>query len=75
VPEQAIVPQQSFQYVFVVNGQQMVEKREVQTGRRRPGQVEVLDGLAEGELVVSEGTQKARPGSKVQILRQREVAQ
>lgn len=67
VPEQALVPEQSRQYVFVVGPDERVEKREVETGRRRPGQVEVLSGLAEGELVVAEGTQKARPGQPVQV--------
>jgi len=67
VPEQAIVPEQSRQFVFVVGPGDVVERREVRTGRRRPGQVEVISGLAEGELVVAEGTQKVRPGSPVQV--------
>jgi len=68
VPEQAILPEQSTQYVLVVGGNGSVEKREVSTGRRRPGQVEILSGLAEGEVVIAEGTQKARPGSSVEVL-------
>lgn len=75
IPEQAIVPEQSRQYVLVVNGEGVVDKREVQVGRRRPGQVEILRGLSEGELVVAEGTQKARPGSPVTIVGRREVDQ
>lgn len=66
VPEQAIVPEQARQFVLVLGAGNVVEKREVHTGRRRPGQVEVLDGLREGERVVVEGTQKAMPGSPVQ---------
>ena len=69
VPEQSIVPEQSEQYVLVVSDDGgTVEKRRVVTGRRRPGQVEILSGLAEGELVVAEGTQKARPGGTVEIV-------
>jgi membrane fusion protein (multidrug efflux system) len=68
VPEQAIVPERSEQFVFVVGGEEVVEKRRVSTGRRRPGQVEVLEGLTEGELVIAEGTQKARDGEKVEIV-------
>jgi membrane fusion protein (multidrug efflux system) len=68
VPEQAIVPEQSSQYVFVVGAEDVVEKRAVRTGRRRPGQVEILDGLGEGELVIAEGTQQARPGAAVKIV-------
>ncbi len=68
IPEQAIVPEQSRQYVFVVGSDSRIEKREVRTGRRRPGQVEILTGLADGERVVAEGTQKARPGKTVEIV-------
>lgn len=68
IPEQAIVPEQSRQYVFVVGAENRVEKREVRTGRRRPGQVEILSGLEDGERVIAEGTQKARPGGNVEIV-------
>jgi len=67
VPEQAIVPEQSEQFVLVVDDGGTVEKRRVSVGRRRPGHVEILAGLSEGELVIAEGTQKARPGSTVEI--------
>lgn len=68
VPEQAIVPERSKQYVLVVGQDDIVERREVRTGRRRPGEVEILDGLQEGELVITEGTQKARDGQPVRII-------
>jgi membrane fusion protein (multidrug efflux system) len=68
IPEQAIVPVRSKQYVFVVGDEDLVQRREVRTGRRRPGQVEILDGLSPGELVITEGTQKARPGQPVRII-------
>jgi membrane fusion protein (multidrug efflux system) len=68
VPEQAIVPEESRQYVLVVGEDDRVEKRPVRIGRRRPGQVEIVSGLAEGERVVAEGTQKARPGGLVEIV-------
>ena len=68
IPEQALIPERSKQFVFVVNDQDLVERREVITGRRRPGQVEVLEGLSPGELVVTEGTQSARPGQPVRIV-------
>jgi membrane fusion protein (multidrug efflux system) len=70
VPEQALVPEQSRQYVYVVDGEGTVERREVRTGRRRPGWVEVLSGLAPGERVVAEGTQRARPGARVEVVRE-----
>jgi len=68
VPEQALVPEQSTQYVLVVGAGGVVEKRRVETGRRRPGQVEIRSGLAAGEVVIAEGTQKATAGEPVRIV-------
>jgi membrane fusion protein (multidrug efflux system) len=68
IPEQAIVPERSNQYVYVVNADNVVERREVHSGRRRPGEVEILDGLEPGAIVITEGTQKVRPGQQVEIL-------
>ena len=48
-------------------GRQGVEKRRIQTGQRRVGTVQVIDGLQAGELVVTEGTQKLRDGASVSV--------
>jgi membrane fusion protein (multidrug efflux system) len=68
IPEQAIVPERSNQYVLVVGPDNVVERRQIESGRRRPGEVEILEGLQPGERVITEGTQKARPGQQVEIL-------
>ena len=68
VPEQAMVPERSQQFVFVVDDAGRVEKRAVRSGRRRPGQVEILAGLEDGERVIAEGTQKVRSGEAVEIV-------
>jgi membrane fusion protein (multidrug efflux system) len=65
VPEGAIVPEQGRAYVFVVRDG-IAEQREVRTGKRRPGEVQIVEGLAEGERVVVEGTQNVRDGSVVE---------
>jgi membrane fusion protein (multidrug efflux system) len=70
VPEEAIVPERSKQFVFVVGADGRAELREVQTGRRRPGEVEVLQGLTAGERVITEGTLKARSGEAVKASEQ-----
>ena len=64
-PEQAIVPEGSRQYVFVVDDG-IAKKRQVQLGRRIPGFVVVSDGLAAGETVITEGTLKVRDGVQVE---------
>jgi membrane fusion protein (multidrug efflux system) len=74
IPEQALVPERSTQSVFVVGEDGMVEQRVVETGRRRPGQVEILGGLAAGERVVVEGTQKVRHGQPATVVETREAA-
>jgi membrane fusion protein (multidrug efflux system) len=64
VPEGAIVPEQGHTFVFVVaNGE--ATRREVKLGKRRPGVVEIVDGLKEHERVVVEGTQNLRDGGPV----------
>jgi membrane fusion protein (multidrug efflux system) len=68
IPEQAIVPERSQQFVWFVDETNVAQLREVRTGRRRPGQVEILGGLAAGDRVIIEGTQKARAGQPVTIL-------
>jgi membrane fusion protein (multidrug efflux system) len=67
VPEQALVPEQARQFIYVVSGN-AVRKREVRLGRREPGFVEITDGLTRGDHVVIEGTLKLRDGSPVREL-------
>jgi membrane fusion protein (multidrug efflux system) len=67
VPEQALLPEEGRQFVYVV-ADGKAEKREIHIGRRRPGEVEVLDGLAANEQIVSEGGDKLRPGSDVRAV-------
>ena len=66
VPEEALVPEQGNMFVFVVTDG-VAEKRQVRIGQRRVGDVQVAEGLAEGELVVTEGTQKLRDGAAVSL--------
>jgi membrane fusion protein (multidrug efflux system) len=64
VPEQALVPEQARQFIYVVKGN-AVSKREVRLGRREPGYVEITEGLTRGDHVVIEGTLKLRDGTPV----------
>jgi membrane fusion protein, multidrug efflux system len=65
VPEEALVPERGHAYVFVVRNN-VVERREVRTGKRKPGYVEIVDGVHEHERVVVDGTQHVRDGSAVE---------
>jgi membrane fusion protein (multidrug efflux system) len=64
VPELALqqVGQQSF--LFRVVGDK-VEQVPVKIGARRPGWVEIIDGVKAGDRVVVEGIVKLKPGAKI----------
>ena len=65
VPEQAIWPIGQDKTVYVViDGK--AHQRKVILGERLPGQVEVLSGLAVGEIVVTAGQMKLYEGAAVQ---------
>ena len=67
VPEQALWPQGKDNFVFkVVEGRAMLTK--VELGKRRPGEVEINQGLAPGDVVVTEGQIKLRNGAPVMVL-------
>jgi membrane fusion protein (multidrug efflux system) len=67
IPEEAVVPRGSRNHVWVVSGEGRAERREVELGLRRPGEVEVRDGLAAGERVVTHGAAGVRAGEPVRI--------
>ncbi len=69
--EAAMMPLADKQYVMRVIGggdNATVEKVEVNTGLRLPGYVEVLDGLSDGDRVVTHGNDKLKPGDKLNII-------
>jgi hypothetical protein len=83
VPEEAIVPQGGRQFVFKLvdpstmenlgalpPDTKLVSKRvEVTIGIRRPGQVEILTGLVEGDTVVLAGQQRLqKDGTAVRVV-------
>ena len=68
IPEECLVAQGQKQFVYVVDrADSTAQRREVRIGTRRPGEVEIVEGLAVGELVITDGTLKVRPGNKVSI--------
>jgi membrane fusion protein (multidrug efflux system) len=64
IPEQAIVPQGDEQYVYrIVDGR--ATRVKVAIGQRRDAKVEVLNGLAPNDVVVTAGQLKLRDGMPV----------
>jgi membrane fusion protein (multidrug efflux system) len=71
VPEEALTPSGREMHVMVVDRSQspaVADRRNIAVGARKPGKVEVLDGLAPGELVVVHGALKVRPGQPVRVM-------
>ncbi len=74
IPEEAIVPQGGRQFVLkLVDGPdadtKVSQRVEVKVGLRRPGQVEIVEGLAEGDTVITAGQQRVqRDGTLVRVV-------
>jgi membrane fusion protein (multidrug efflux system) len=67
VPEHAVFQLQDRAYVYRVGDDLIAREQQIQTGDRRFGLVEVLGGLEEGDLIVTEGIVKLRDGAQVRI--------
>jgi RND family efflux transporter MFP subunit len=70
-----LVPQVAVNYVlgsnkaYVVNNKSLIEAREVKLGERFDQDVEILEGVAEGEQVATTQLQRIDTGSRVQIVK------
>lgn len=69
IPEEAIVSYGDDKYVFTPDDQNIVTRRKITPGRRRPGEIEILAGLEENQAIVVEGTLKIKQGDKVNIVK------
>jgi membrane fusion protein, multidrug efflux system len=67
IPQSALQLDQAGSYVLVVDGQDQVEERRIQTGQSFAGNLVVQSGLEAGDRVIVEGIQKVRAGEKVQV--------
>jgi membrane fusion protein (multidrug efflux system) len=67
IPESALVINGEQSFVFVVDKDNIVSTKQVKIGVRLPGRIEINSGLKTGELIVTDGVTKLRPGGKVDI--------
>jgi membrane fusion protein, multidrug efflux system len=78
VPEEAIVPQGGKQFVIkLLEGAdkgtdketKLTQRVEVKVGIRKPGKVEILEGLVEGDEVITAGQQRVqKDGTSVKVI-------
>jgi len=73
IPEEAVIQEKDKKFVFLVTSENTVAKKEITTGRRIPGKVEVISGLKQGDQVVIQGITRVRPGSPVNVVEIRET--
>jgi membrane fusion protein (multidrug efflux system) len=65
IPRKAVLSDQQGDFVYVVGAGNKVEQRRIQLGQSTPTTAVVAGGLREGEMVVSDGIQRVRPGIEV----------
>ena len=65
IPRAAVLSDQQGDYVYVVDAQNKAQIRRIQLGQSTPSTAVVTNGLTEGEMVISEGLQRARPDKVV----------
>jgi membrane fusion protein (multidrug efflux system) len=67
VPQSAVQADRQGQFVLVVNPENKIDVRRIQTGETLDrGNVTVRDGLKAGDLVVVQGLQQVQPGTAVE---------
>lgn len=67
VPESAVVPSGEDKFVYSIIGGKAKENK-VRTGRRRAGEVEILQGIEAGTQVITSGQTRLRDGMTVDVI-------
>jgi multidrug efflux system membrane fusion protein len=67
IPSAALQRGDKGRYVFVVNADRTVTQRAVKTGASQGQDIAVTEGLKPGEIVVTDGTDNLRDGSRVEL--------
>ena len=75
VPSDAVVSDDEYSYVFVIDENCVAEKRTVKTGKSVDAKVQILEGLQSGERVIVEGMLSVSDGIKVNDLSSEKVNQ
>ena len=67
IPDVAVQSDQGYKFTYVVNGEDKVERRDVEIGRAHDLLREVLKGLTPQDRVIVNGLIMLRPGVKVEV--------
>ena len=70
VPDTSVMVEGDKSYVYKINNENIANKIEVKTGLRSDKNIEIISGLAQGDVVVAEGLRKVRPRAKIKPINQ-----
>ena len=65
VPDTSVMIEGDKSYVYKINAENIANKTEVKTGLRGDSNIEIISGLAAGDIIVAEGLKKVRPRGKI----------
>jgi len=65
VPDTSVMIEGDKSYVYKINEENIANKTEIKTGIRTDKSIEIISGLAEGDIIVAEGLKKVRPLGKI----------
>ncbi len=65
VPDTSVMIEGDKSYVYIINAENIANKTEVKTGLRGDSNIEIISGLAAGDIIVAEGLKKVRPRGKI----------
>ena len=65
IPRAAVLSDQQGDFVYIVDAQNRAQVRRIQLGQSTPTTAVIVSGVRDGELVISEGVQRVRPGEVV----------
>lgn len=68
IPRSALIKEDEQTFVFVVGDDNNVSRRLIHTGYEQNGEIEVVDGVSDGESVVTAGKGSLSDGSKVEVV-------
>jgi len=68
IPRSAVITEDDSSHVFVIDGQGAASRRSVQLGYERAGMVEVVQGVSNGETVVTAGKGSLSDGVRVEVI-------
>ena len=67
MPLQSVVSSDGYSYVFVMKPDNTVERRRVDVGAVRAAEIEVVNGIKSGEMIVGKGAGFLKDGDLVNV--------